>query len=71
VLIKLAGEARVKMSMKLKVCPESGFLKVDALGEFSLAEAKRTFLVMLEAVARHKIGKVLFDGRALGGEPEP
>ena len=58
------------MSMKLKVCPESGFLRVDAVGEFSLGEAKRTFLEMLEAVARHKVGKVLFDGRGLTGEPK-
>ena len=58
------------MSMKLKVCPESGFLRVDAVGEFSLAEAKRTFLEMLEAVARHKVTKVLFDGRGLAGEPK-
>ena len=58
------------MSMKLKVCPESDFLRVDAVGEFSLAEAKRTFLEMLEAVARHKVGKVLFDGRGLAGEPK-
>ena len=58
------------MSMKLKVCPESGFLRVDAVGEFSIAEAERTFLEMLEAVARHKVRKVLFDGRGLAGEPE-
>jgi len=58
------------MSMKLEVCPESGFLRVDAVGEFSLAEAKRTFLEMLEAVAQHKVRKVLFDGRGLAGEPK-
>ena len=58
------------MSVKLKVCPETGFLKVDAAGEFSLDEAKRTFLEMLEAVARHKVRKVLFDGRGLAGEPK-
>ena len=58
------------MSMKLKVCPETGFLKVEAVGEFSLGEAKRTFLEMLEAVARLKVRKVLFDGRGLVGEPK-
>jgi hypothetical protein len=66
----LAGKAGVKMSMKLKVCPESGFLRVDAVGKFSLGEAKRTFLEMLEAVAQHKVRKVLFDGRGLAGEPK-
>ena len=40
------------------------------MGEFSLGEAKRTFLEMLEAVARHKVRKVLFDGRGLAGEPK-
>jgi hypothetical protein len=66
----LAGKAGVKMSMKLEICPESGFLRVGATGEFSLKEARRTFLEMLEAVALHKVGKVLFDGRGLTGEPE-
>ena len=43
---------------------------MSAVGEFSLEEAKRTFLEMLEAVARHKVRKVLFDGRGLAGEPK-
>ncbi|MES2921635.1 MAG: hypothetical protein V4819_08815 [Verrucomicrobiota bacterium] len=55
--------------MKLEIRPESGFLRVDATGEFSLAEAKRTFLEMLEAAAGHQVRKVLFDGRGLGGAP--
>jgi len=66
----LAGRQASKMTMKLEICPESGFLRVGATGEFSLEEARRTFLEMLEAVALHKVGKVLFDGRALVGEPE-
>ena len=48
---------------------EAGVLKVDAMGEFSLEEAKRTFLEMLEAVAQYQAEKVLFDGRNLKGEP--
>ena len=39
------------------------------MGEFSLEEAKRTFLELLEAVARHQVKKVLFDGRKLTGDP--
>ena len=35
-----------------------------------MEEAKRSFLEMLEAVARHKVKKVLLDGRKLLGEPE-
>ena len=48
---------------------ESGVLKVDARGEFSLDAAKRAFLEMLEAVAQFQAEKVLFDGRNLKGEP--
>ena len=50
--------------------PESGLLNVVATGEFSLEEAKRTFVEMLEAIALHKSEKVLFDGRKLTGNPE-
>ena len=57
------------MSMILKISAESGFLHVGATGNFSLVEAKRTFTEMLEAVAQNKIGKVLFDGRGLAGNP--
>ena len=66
----LAGKAGDKMSMLLEIRPESGLLKVDAKGKFSLKEAKRTFLEMLEAVALHKTKKVYFDGRKLIGKPE-
>jgi hypothetical protein len=58
------------MDIILEMRPESGFLEVGAKGEFSLQGAKRTFLEMLEAVARYKIKKVLFDGRRLMGAPE-
>jgi hypothetical protein len=58
------------MGMRLEISPESGFLRVDAMGKFSLEEAKRTFLEMLDAVARYKVKKVLFDGRRIKGEPE-
>jgi hypothetical protein len=66
----LAGKVGDKMGMILQTRVESGFLHVGAMGEFSLEEAKKTFLEMLEAVARHKVKKVLFDGRKLTGEPE-
>src|SRR4029077_3798440 len=57
------------MSMILRICAESGLLRVVAVGEFSIEEAKTTFLEMLNAVARHKSEKILFDGRELKGEP--
>lgn len=34
-----------------------------------MPDAKRTFLEVLEAVARHELDKVLFDGRLLVGNP--
>ena len=56
--------------MMLKISAKSGYLHVDATGQFSLEEAERTFIEMLEAVAQNKVGKVLFDGRELEGEPK-
>jgi hypothetical protein len=64
----LAGEIGDKMI--LEIAAESGFLRVSAMGRFSLEEAKRTFIEMLEAVARNKVRKVLFDGRGLVGNPK-
>jgi len=58
------------MSMELEISPESGFLRVVATGEFSLGEARRTFLEVLEAVAVHQAGKVLLDGRGVVGDPK-
>jgi hypothetical protein len=66
----MSGKAGEKMGMLLRIRPESGFLEVGAMGKFSLEEAKRTFVEMLEAVALHKTKKVLFDGRELTGKPE-
>ena len=56
--------------MKLEVYAEAGFLRVGTAGKFSLSAARRTFLEILEAIARHKARKVLFDGRGLVGKPE-
>lgn len=58
------------MSMFLSIIPESGFLRVIAAGEFSLDEAERTYLNVIDAVAEHKSEKILFDGRELTGEPQ-
>jgi hypothetical protein len=57
------------MNMLLEISAGSGFLHVCAKGRFSLPDAKRTFLEMLEAVAQHEFDKVLFDGRSLAGSP--
>ena len=58
------------MSIRQEMHFESGVLKVDARGEFSLEEAKQAFLDMLAAVAQYHAEKVLFDGRNLKGKPE-
>ena len=58
------------MSMHLEMRAESGLLKVEVTGRFSLKEAKRTFLEMLEAIERHGTTRVLLDGRQLRGKPE-
>ena len=57
--------------MSLQTRAESGVLHAEATGTFSLAEAKRTFLEMLEAVALNNVKRVLLDGRGLTGEPAP
>jgi hypothetical protein len=57
------------MSMILEIRAEPGFLQAEVAGNFSLEEAKRTFREMLEAVVRHRVKKVLFDGRKLVGNP--
>lgn len=57
------------MGMCIDVRPTERSLRVTASGRFSLAEAKRTFLEVLDAVALHRSEKVLLDGRALRGKP--
>ena len=58
------------MSIQQKMHFQSGLLKVDASGEFSLEDAKQAFLEMLGAVAQYKAEKILFDGRNVKGKPE-
>ena len=56
--------------MTLGLTAVSDYVYVTATGEFSLDEAQRRFLEMLESVAVAKLTKVLFDGRTLVGEPK-
>ena len=49
---------------------QSGLLKVDASGEFSLEDAKQAFREMLGAVAQYKAKKILFDGRNVKAKPQ-
>ena len=57
------------MSIQQEMHYELGLLRVDATGEFSLDEAKRAFLDMLEAVVQYQAKKVLLDGRTVKGKP--
>src|SRR5262245_8846800 len=57
------------MSIRQEMHCESGLLKVEASGEFSLEEAKRTFLEILEAVAQYHAENILIDARKLKGNP--
>ena len=57
------------MSFQQNMHFESGLLSVDASGEFSLADAKRAFLELLEAIAQYQAAKILFDGRNVKGKP--
>jgi hypothetical protein len=58
------------MGMDVRITPEAGFLRAVLSGEFSLDEAKRTFVAVVQAVAEYKIKKILVDGREITGEPE-
>lgn len=55
--------------MKLTISIESGFIVARASGEFSLAEAKRIFLELLDTTEKHGLQKILFDGREITREP--
>jgi hypothetical protein len=58
------------MSMRQEMRPDGDLLMVCAAGEFSLEEAKRIFLEMMEAAARHGSKQVLLDGRTITGNPK-
>lgn len=59
----------MSMTIETHAEAEPEILYVTATGEFSLEEAKRTFLEMLAVVAANHSTKVLFNGRELIGEP--
>jgi hypothetical protein len=56
--------------MALQMSVEAAALIVTATGKFSLKEAERTFVEMMNALIQHKVAKVFFDGRAVEGNPE-
>jgi hypothetical protein len=57
------------MSIQQNMHFQSGLLKVDASGEFSLEDAKQAFREMLGAVVQYKTEKILYDARNVKGFP--
>lgn len=57
------------MGMTLKITASPKVIHVLAEGEFSLDEAKRTFLKVVDAVIDNDSERVLFDGHGIWGEP--
>src|SRR5438477_1111110 len=58
------------MSMNVKATERSGTLHVELTGEYTLEEAQRTFLEIIDAVRKHRTERILMDGREIEGEPE-
>jgi hypothetical protein len=58
------------MGMHLEIHFEASILNVGATGKFSLLEAKRNFLEILEALVQYRAEKILIDGREVDGKPE-
>jgi hypothetical protein len=58
------------MGMQQHINFESGLLRVQGSGDFSLENATQAFLNMLQALVHHKAEKILFDGRNITGQPE-
>ena len=57
------------MTMTLQTIPQGDVLHVAAGGSFSLSEAKRTFLDILNVIEELRLSKVLLDGRQITGNP--
>jgi hypothetical protein len=55
--------------MNLSLTDSPAFLHARLSGEFSLEEAERTFLEILQAVERRDSTRVLVDGRGVTGKP--
>ena len=61
---------RQEMSRQHSIHFESGLLRVDVSGEFSLEDAKQGFLELLGAVVQYKAETILVDGRDVKGNPK-
>lgn len=57
------------MSMIIQLTHDSGLLRATSTGHFSVPEATRTFLEVIDGIIKYNATKVLFDGREITGEP--
>src|SRR5688572_5967813 len=57
----------LEMSMILKLQREGDLLRAMVFGEFSLEQAKKNFLEVLDAAILYGSRRVLFDGRCVTG----
>src|SRR5215469_15068634 len=57
------------MNMREEMGSDSDLLTVHVTGEFSLDEAKRIFVEMMESIALHRTKRLLFDGLTITGDP--
>ena len=55
------------MAITLRITVQPGVLFVLAQGEFSLDEAKQSFLDIIDSMEQNQSRKVLFDGREITG----
>jgi hypothetical protein len=58
------------MSMNVQLSYDLGLLRATTTGHFSIKEAERTFLEIIDAIIRHNARKVLFDGLEITGKPD-
>lgn len=58
------------MSMRTMIRVEPDLLIARVTGKFLLTEAQQSFVEVLEAIASHRVHKVMFDGREMIGRPQ-
>ena len=58
------------MARLQRISAEAGLLRAIVAGDFSIDEAKKGFVEILDTAGRHRTKKILVDGREVKGEPE-
>lgn len=55
------------MASNIRVRPAGLYVSIS--GDFSLDEARRSFLEIIQCIDDHQVEKILFDGRKITGDP--